>query len=622
MDALRHPPRRAAARLLPLLLAAVTAGCGSSVDGPVAPPPPDDGVSYLPAPEVVDVVRHTWLDFQVVPPAGRPLTVRWHRADDTPQPGERYRYFGNTLGTEHLEARITDESGHAWIRRWAVSVVPTGVPRVDFLPAGQETDAYVGVTATFTASTRWPVLDAGWQLDGHPAGTDTLLHLTPEALGPRVVSVRIETPDTTATHSWNVNVLPFAAAAPPAVTGLALAPGDAPGRCFLFWDPVTASVLPVAAYEVRFRWDGPPTAESWDADHDPGDVDWFDGTRRIKVPYAPEGAGLEPDREVWFAVRARNDRGQVSPVAETVHMRLPGQWWIEGTVTAPDGSPVAGVRVRDHDHAAATATAADGSYRLGPYFELTPVVMEAGTDAGDPPGVGWHIARSDSLRYGGTRRQDFLLIPRLGSAPGCFAFGSSFLKYLRTMTRTWVPSTRRDNVNLYRWAEYPVTVYVPDWVSDQGVDYGACAREAVRIWNDTMGEDYFTIVPDSSAAHVAFRYSVPDLVNYASVVLDQPGGGDYIIGEVPPEHATVHITPIVPDTESCTELALHELGHVLGLIDHAFCNTVPYLMNISALHSLDDGWERAIHPDEQRAVHLIRQLPEGWDMGLYPLDVP
>jgi len=610
--------RRAAA----LLLAVLAVGCSSSPEGPTAPPGPDDGVAYRPAPGPVDVVRNSWRDFRVVPEAGRLLTVRWYRADDAPQVGERYRYFGTTLGREDLEARIADESGHTWIRRWSVSVVPVGLPRVDFLPAGPDADAYVGLTAVFTASTRWPVLGAAWEVDGAPAGTDTLVHLTPDALGTRQVSVRIETPDTTAVHAWTVTVRPFAEAAPPAVEGLALAPGDAPGRCFLSWDRVTASILPLSAYEVRFRWDGPPTAESWAVDQDPGDVAATAGIGRVKVPYTPEGDGLVPDREVWFAVRARNDRGQLSPVAGTVHMRLPGEWWIEGAVTAPGGDPVTGVRVRDHDRLNTTATDAEGRYRLGPYFELSPVVVEAGSEPDAPPGEGWHVARSDTLWSGGTRRRDFLLIPRLGCAPNCFTFGSDFLRYLRLMSGTWSATLQRPNVNLYRWPEYPVTVYVPDWVSGAGVDFGACAREAIRIWNDSMEQDYFTEVEDSTRAHVTFRYDAPDVTAYGLAELDRPGGGELHLGETIPEHVTVHITPIAPATQACTELALHELGHVLGLIDHAYCSGVPYLMNVSAIHSLDNGWENAIHPDERAAVRVIRLLPQGLDMGAYPRDIP
>ena len=27
---------------------------------------------------------------------------------------------------------------------------------------------------------------------------------------------------------------------------------------------------------------------------------------------------------------------------------------------------------------------------------------------------------------------------------------------------------------------------------------------------------------------------------------------------------------------------------------------------------------QVIHPDERHAVHVIRQLPQGWDMSIYP----
>ena len=267
-------------------------------------------------------------------------------------------------------------------------------------------------------------------------------------------------------------------------------------------------------------------------------------------------------------------------------------------------------------------TGVDGTYRVGPYFELDPVVLEASTPVSAPPDDSWHLARSDSLRATGPRRQDFILIPRAGSAPGCFSFGSHFLSYLRTMTLTRLTNPRRPNVNLYHWPEYPVPVHVPDWVSPRGVDYGAGMREAIELWNTALGEPILVAVDDPALARVDVRYDLANDVNYGVVELDQPGDGAFIIGDVPPEHALVRITPDLPGPDPCLEIAVHELGHVLGLHGHAYCNDVPYIMSVSSLGALVRGRENLIHPDELRAVRIIRDLPAGWDMGVYPLTVP
>ena len=615
--------RAAALAACCLALALVGAGCDDAAD-PAAPADlaPDAGALYTPATTDVELALDTFLDFRVAAPAGRHWRVRWQRGEEPEAGGERYRFFARGLGRELLTARIEDEDGRSWLRHWTVRIDPQGRPRAEFLPAGAAVDVYAGITNEFRVRTPWPIDAVSWHLDGAPAGTDTLLRLEPAASGRHELAAAVQIRDSTFTRGWTLNVRPFAEAAPPQVTGVALAPGNGLGFAVLSWDRSPEAVRPVAAYEVRYSWDGPPTAASWADDHDPGDYPWHPELERSQVLYTPENAGLEPDRQVWFGVRARNDLGQLSPPSEAAGLRLPGHWWVEGTVRAPDGTPLAGILVEDRNHRQVTSTGPDGSYRVGPYFELTPVVIEASTPVSAPAGASWHLARSDTLRATGTRRQDFILIPRVGSAPGCFVFGDHFLWYLRTMTLTRQANPRRPNVELYHWPEYPVPVHVPDWVSSRGVDYGAGVREAIGLWNAALGEPMLVEVDDPALARVSFRYDLANDINYGVVELAQPGDGELIIGDAPPEHARVRITPDLPGPDPCLEIAVHELGHVLGLHGHAFCNDVPYIMAVSSLGALSRGRENLIHIDEVRAVRIIRQLPGGWDMSLYPLEGP
>jgi hypothetical protein len=62
---------------------------------------------------------------------------------------------------------------------------------------------------------------------------------------------------------------------------------------------------------------------------------------------------------------------------------------------------------------------------------------------------------------------------------------------------------------------------------------------------------------------------------------------------------------------------LHELGHVLGLIEHYdnSCPTSGHLMAVGASGNL--SLPEPIHPDEVRAVRLISHLRQGLDMAGY-----
>ena len=91
------------------------------------------------------------------------------------------------------------------------------------------------------------------------------------------------------------------------------------------------------------------------------------------------------------------------------------------------------------------------------------------------------------------------------------------------------------------------------------------------------------------------------------------------LGRVIPKKMVVFINPVLPDLKTVAEISLHELGHTLGLYNHADCPAAGYLMKIAGgFGSLDR--EDPIHLDELRAVAAIRYLPQGQDMSKYRID--
>jgi hypothetical protein len=102
---------------------------------------------------------------------------------------------------------------------------------------------------------------------------------------------------------------------------------------------------------------------------------------------------------------------------------------------------------------------------------------------------------------------------------------------------------------------------------------------------------------------------------YGEAGLELPVGG--VLGTVVPIRIRVKIAAVITEDAFFKEVALHEFGHVLGLVDHSFfCTDAHHLMlNGGAGGNL--LLPDPIHPDEIRAVRTIRRLAQGVDMRGY-----
>jgi hypothetical protein len=334
--------------------------------------------------------------------------------------------------------------------------------------------------------------------------------------------------------------------------------------------------------------------------------------------------GLRPGERVWFAVRARNSEDQLSPWTKDLSTEVTWPWFVEGRIRLDDGSPAPpGIIVESLAPAFSDNTDGQGLFRLGPFRNIDGV--EVRTTSSDAEPGGWYDYRTDFLTW---EDEDvtIVLIGRHGVDPACRPElvnpTGDFLKYFRWMTLT------RDNPDvekatiLNRWAEYPLSVHIPDFISGNGLDMGAATAQALVVWNAEMGETYFVAAADSASADVVFTFAeIPGADGTTTILLPENPPEPWP-GRVVPEKLEVFIDwDSFPDEQTVTEVSMHELGHVLGIWSHATggnCAAADYLMGLTGTGALDRALP--IHPDEMNMARTIRRLPQGVDLSRYIQD--
>ena len=498
---------------------------------------------------------------------------------------------------------------------------PTGpdiAPEYDYYPITENVDLDITRNLFFQVTAASSVdYSVEWIVGDELRKVAPTFTYFPASVGRDTVRAIVKSGSHTDEHQWSVRILSTSTDRPDEVTGVNLEDGPLPGEISVSWLKVITSVYPISEYEVAMSYDGAVSTDNWDS-ATILDTIASDGSLQYARIY-----DLEYGADVWFGVRARDELGQMSPINRPYHHLVTYPWTLGVMVKNPEGLPVPQVILKwsaDGVSQPAGNTPTSGFLEIGPFRNIDAISLETQINNEGVMGEYYDFIDSRILESDGLEL-DIVLMPRYGSDEACDSgFEGDFLEYFRYMTRTKTTYALRPNQYLLKWDNYPLRIFVPDMVREDGVDMAAAAWAGIEFWNRLMGEIYFIAVDSEGLADVVVGFPRMD-AHFGLVSILEPSDEDYFIGSVIPEKVSLDIDSyrLTSDSDFLQITIMHELGHVLGIGNHAPCSDAGYLMYNAVSSDLTDENE-GIHPDERHLVHMIRHLPQAIDMSFYVLD--
>ncbi len=605
-----------AARTAGLWLVFFCLACNAAVE---LEPEPTSTFSYNPDLALVNIAAGHFRDFQVIHAPDPVFTVAWEINGVDVGFGPRFRYLPATTRVDTLTAIATWEN-HTDRRTWLVDSMYDLATNVEFSPTADLMDIVTGDTCRFFAeSSRAPLSTYLWELGGEPVGTGASYLLNSSKTGIDTLRATVVTPDHTISRLWDLRVFEADQLPPLPPTDFFVQPGAAPATVETFWRVAAPRGEPIIGYEIGISYTGPLDNSNWQSAILLGETPTVPGQEIYLAAFADTINGLIPGAHAWLGIRSINQTGIRSLNLPNMEVDITRPWWATGVVRDDAGVALADVTVRTTTSTFTTQTEADGTFRIGPFRSIDYITLRTETldimPDGEETGA-WTDILSGPLFFGQSQHWDCVLLTMYRLDSTCTTYAGSFPAFLRGLTHTERDTDLRPNQNLYKWESYPVTVWVPDYISPENYDYGVRCRQVVAMWNETMDEDYLTLVSDPADASIVFRFGDDGNATLGKTSLLEPSGRNYILGDIIPEKVEVYVRDRLNTVQFVQEVAMHELGHALGLVRHVACADGDYLMYLSPAGMLDDGVENAINPDERHALRLVRALPQGYDMSL------
>ena len=212
---------------------------------------------------------------------------------------------------------------------------------------------------------------------------------------------------------------------------------------------------------------------------------------------------------------------------------------------------------------------------------------------------------------------EIVLVNRWGlSDIGACALYSDFMDYVVHMTR------RPVDLPVYRWENFPLRVHAQSYeLPGTGVDLGPEALKAVTAWDDALGGggNHLVSTADPAQADILIEFGSPGSYGRTSLLVPAEDIGTAVPQQVrcgitsDPVNYGNELDPDYPNELVASVVAMHELGHALGLLDHACSGSLMAdAISLALIDQLpEDRWDEAVALSERRAVRVLRALPQG-----------